>query len=618
MTNYRGATTAPPKPRRRPQPRPKPADPNAQPVNKSAFNGSDGKAQAKTEPRLANQPTREPTLRIVPMGGLGEIGKNMTAFEFGNDIIIVDMGFMFPTSEQPGIDYVIPDVTYLEKNKHKIRGHIITHAHEDHMGGIPYILPRIHAPIYTARFTVGMIEKKLVEHRLKTQPVLRTIDPDKHERIKLGEFTVELIRVTHAIPDSCAVAIDTPVGRIIHTGDFRFDPSPIDDKPTDMKRLKELGDEGVHLLMSDSTACELEGSTPSEREIQPTFEDLFARQNGRIIISSFASQINRVQLIVNATHKTGRKLAFNGRSMLANVELAVKLGYLKIPAGLIMRIQDILRLPDNQVVVLCTGSQGEINSALTRMSTGDHPHIKIKPTDGVIMSSSIIPGNERAVVGSIDKLMREGSKVYHNVFRKLDDCGILHVSGHAHREELVEMLKLVRPKYFVPIHGEFHMQVHHAELVASTGSVPRANIFVLDNGDVLEVTPKGMRKGERVHAGLIMIDGNGVGDVEGIVLRDRMSMSSDGIFVVIAMVGKKTGKLVTSPDIISRGFIYMKENEELISRARAVVRRSFDKRNPKEPTDWSKFKLKLRDDVSNYLYGETKRNPMVITVINEI
>lgn len=614
--NQRGATSAPPKPRRRPPQRPKPADHNAPPVNKSAFNG--GQAQAKTEQRVANLPTREPTLRIVPMGGLGEVGKNMTAFEYGNDIIIVDMGFMFPTSEQPGIDYVIPDVTYLEKNKHKIRGHIITHGHEDHMGGIPYILPKLNAPMYGARFTIGMIEKKLVEHRLATQPQLRVIDPDKHERIQLGQFTVELVRVTHSIPDACAVAIDTPVGKVVHTGDFRIDPDPIDHKYADLKRFRELGEEGVLLLMSDSTACEVEGSSPSEQEIQPNFESIFQRQNGRVIVSSFSSQINRAQLVINAAHKTGRKLAFNGRSMLANVELAVKLGYLKVPAGLIMRIQDIVRLPDNQVVILCTGSQGEINSALSRMSTGDHPHIKIKSTDAILMSSSIIPGNEKAVVGSIDKLMREGSKVYHNVFRKLDDCGILHVSGHAHREELLEMLKLVRPKYFVPIHGEFHMQVHHAELIASTGSVPRSNIFVLDNGDVLEVTPKGMKKGERVHAGLIMIDGNGVGDVEGIVLRDRMSMSSDGIFVVIAMVDKKTGKLVTSPDVISRGFIYMKENEELIARARAVVRRSFDKRNPKEPTDWSKFKLRLRDDVSNYLYGETKRNPMVITVINEI
>ena len=615
QTNFnqpRGAVAAP---KRRPRPKPRPQAPET-PVNKSVYNGANGQ-QTQTKPRVANQPTREPTLRIIPMGGLGEVGKNMTAFEFGDDIIIIDMGFMFPTSEQPGIDYVIPDVSYLEKNKHKIRGHIITHAHEDHMGGIPYILPKIHAPIYGARFTIGMIEKKLVEHKLKTQPQFRVIDPDKHERIQLGVFNVELVRVTHAIPDSCGVVIETPVGRIFHTGDFRFDPSPVDNKPTDIKRLKEIGEQGVTLLMADSTACELEGHTPSEMEIQPTFEDLFNRQDGRIIISSFSSQINRVQLVVNAAHKTGRKLAFNGRSMLANVELAVKLGYLKIPAGMIMRIQDIVRLPDRQVVVLCTGSQGEINSALTRMSTGDHPHIKIKPTDAVVMSSSIIPGNEKSVVGSIDKLMREGSKVYHNVFRRIDDCGILHVSGHAHREELEELYKLLKPKHFMPIHGEFHMQVHHAELAAAAG-IPKQNIFVLDNGDVLQVTAKGLKKGDRVQAGLIMIDGNGVGDVEGIVLRDRLSMADDGIFVIVAMVDKKTGRLVTSPDIISRGFIYMKENEDLIARSRTVIKRSFERRNINQPTDWSKFKLKLRDDVSNFLYSETHRNPMVITVVNEI
>jgi ribonuclease J len=304
--------------------------------------------------------------------------------------------------------------------------------------------------------------------------------------------------------------------------------------------------------------------------------------------------------------------------MLANVELAVKMGYLKVPAGLIMRIQDIVRLPDNQVVILCTGSQGEINSALSRMSTGDHPHIKIKSSDTVLMSSSIIPGNERSVMGSVDKLMREGSKIFHNVFRQLDDCGLLHVSGHAHREELEEMLKLTRPKYFMPIHGEFHMQVHHADLAAQRAGIPRQNIFVIDNGDVLQITPKGASKGPRVESGLIMIDGNGVGDVEGIVLRDRLMMADDGIFVVVAMVSRKTGKLVTSPDIISRGFIYMKDNEDLISRARAEVRRSFDRRNTKEPTDWGKFRLKLRDDLANFLYSQTKRNPMVIPVINEI
>jgi ribonuclease J len=590
------------------------------PVNKSVYNGAGGAqaTQVKMSERKANQAIkREPSLRIIPLGGMGEIGKNMMAIEYEDDIIIIDMGFMFPTDDQPGIDYVIPDVSYLERKKQNIRGMVLTHAHEDHMGGIPFILPKLPTPIYTARFSAGMVEKKLVEYKLQTQPQLRIMDPDKHEQVQLGVFKVELIRTTHAIPDACSVAIDTPLGKIIHTGDFRFDPNPIDNKPADLKRLQELGDEGVLLLLSDSTNCEDAGRTPSERDIQPTLEDLFSRQKGRIIVSSFSSQINRVQLVVDAAHKTGRKLAFTGRSMLANVELAVKLGYLKIPAGLIVRVQDIARIPDNEVAILCTGSQGELNSALVRMSTGDHPQVKIKPGDAVIMSSSIIPGNEKSVVTSVDALMREGSWVYQNRLREIDDCGILHVSGHAAREELVEMLQYVRPKYFMPQHGEFHHLVRHADLAVKNG-IPKENIFVLDNGDVLELDKLGARKGERVPSGKIMIDGTGVGDVEGVVLRDRLAMASDGIFVIVATVARGSGKLVTSPDIISRGFIYMKENEELVNKARGQVRQAFERRNIKEPTDWSKFKLKLRDEIGDYLYGATKRNPMIITVINEV
>jgi ribonuclease J len=607
--------------RRRQEPlmRPQPA-PNAVPVNKSIYNGTDGtqatQVSQATE-RKANQVTKDQKLKIIPLGGLGEIGKNMMAIEYENDIVIIDMGFMFPTDDQPGIDYVIPDVTYLEKNKHKVRGMVLTHAHEDHMGGIPFILPKIPTPIYTARFSAGMVEKKLVEYHLQTQPQLRVMDPDKHERVQLGVFTIELVRITHSIPDACSVAIHTPLGTIFHTGDFRFDPSPIDNKPADLKRIKELGDAGILLLLSDSTSCERLGRTSSEREIQPSFEDVFSRQKGRIIISSFSSQINRVQLVVDACVKTGRKLAFTGRSMLANVELAVKLGYLKIPAGTIMRLQDLAKTPDNQVVILCTGSQGELNSALTRMSTGDHPNVKIKPGDAIVMSSSPIPGNEKSVVSSVDALLREGAWVFQQATRELDDCGILHVSGHASRDELVEMMNLLRPKYFMPQHGEFHHLVRHAELAVKNG-IPKSNVFVLDNGDVLEITPTSARKGARVPSGKIMIDGSGVGDVEGVVLRDRLAMANDGIFVIVATVDRKSGKLLSSPDIISRGFVYMKENEDLINRARGEVRKSFERRGPREVIDWTKFKLRLRDDIGDYLYKATKRNPMVITVINEV
>jgi ribonuclease J len=545
----------------------------------------------------------------------------MMALEYGNDIITIDMGFMFPNpTKQPGVDYMIPDVSYLVRNKHKIRGHVLTHAHEDHMGGIPFILPQLPAPIYTARFSAGMVEKKLVEYRLQTQPQLRILDPDKHERVQMGVFNVELVRVTHAIPDACAVVVRTPAGTVINTGDWRLDPTPVDNKLTDLGRLGEIAREGVLLLMSDSTSCEFVGRSHSEVEIADSLDDLFGRSQGRIILASFSSQINRIQLVINATAKRGRKIAFVGRSMLANVELAVKLGYIKIPAGLVMRVQDIVNLPDNQVVVMCTGSQGEESSALTRMGTGDHQNIKIKAGDSVIMSSSIIPGNERSVVSSMDALMREGARVYHHIFRELDNVGILHVGGHAHRDEVIELVKLLKPKNFMPIHGEFHMMVRNAEAAVAAG-VPQSNVFVMDNGDVLEVTPTRAAKAQRVPAGVVMIDGAGIGDVEGVVLRDRLAMAGDGVFMIIATVSRKTGKLISSPDIISRGFIYMKENEDIINKARAEVRKSFERRQGSENAsreDWSKFKLRMRDEIGDLLYSKTKRNPMILPVINEV
>lgn len=597
-------------------------DANAVPVNKSIYNGSEGRqiTQAKGSPnqnRVANVITRQPKLKIIPLGGLGEIGKNMMAIEYENDIIVVDMGFGFPSAEQPGIDYIIPNTTYLEKNKHKLRAYVITHGHMDHIGAAGYVLPKLPAPVYGSRLSLGFVEKHLEEFRLQTQPQFRVIDPDKHEKIQLGVFKIELVRVNHTIPDGCAVAIETPVGTIIHTGDWKLDPDPVDGKLMDLPRFGELGKAGVLLLMSDSTRCDAPGRTPSERLIAPTFVDLFNRSKGRVIVSSFASSLTRVQLIVDAAAATGRKLAFNGRSMLANVELAVKLGYLRVPPGLIVKVQDSVKLPDNQFLVLCTGSQGELNSALTRMSTGDHPHIKIKPGDAVIYSSSAIPGNEKAVVATVDALMREGARVYQRNTAELDDHGILHVSGHAAQEDAADLIKLVKPKYFMPLHGEFHHLIRHAE-VAVRCDVPMGNIFVLDNGDVLELTSDSAKKGERVPSGMIMIDGAGIGDVEGIVLRDRLAMASDGIFMVVATVDRRSGKLVGSPDIISRGFIYMKENEELIARARNEVRGVFERRNTKEPTDWPKFKLRVRDELSDFLYQRTKRNPMVITVVNEV
>ncbi len=600
---------------------------DAMPVNKSAYNGQDGQQQTKKGnktqdgDRRANYTVREPKIRIIPLGGLGEIGKNMMAIEYENDIIIVDMGFLFPKAEQPGVDYIIPDTSWLEQHKHKVRGFVITHGHEDHIGGTPFILPKFPVPMYGARFTLARIEHKLQEYKLQTQPQFRVIDPDKHERVQLGAFNIELVRVTHSIPDATAVVIRTPVGTIINTGDWRFDESPVDGKLTDKDRLKAIGDEGVLLLMSDSTSCERAGRTPSEQEIAPTFDDLFKRAQGRIIISSFSTQINRMQLIVDAAHRAGRKLAFVGRSMLANVEISVKLGYLKVPAGMIVRVQDTTSMPDSQVVVLCTGSQGEENSALSRMGTGEHQNIKIKPGDTIIFSSSPIPGNEISIVRSVDNLMREGARIYQQYTAPIDGHGIVHVSGHGNREEIIEMLQLVRPKYFMPIHGEFHHLVRNAEIAVLATGLPKENAFVMDNGDILEITATKATRAGRVPAGMIMIDGAGVGDVEGIVLRDRLAMAGDGVFMIIATVSRKTGKLVSSPDIISRGFIYMKENEELINKARMEVRKAFEKRAggaTQSREDWAKFKLKLRDEIGDLLYAKTKRSPMILPVINEV
>lgn len=590
------------------------------PVNKSVFNGSGGAQQSKKggavgQPKRANFTERQPTIKVMPLGGLGEIGKNMMAIESGNDIVIIDMGFAFPDEKQPGVDYIIPDVTYLERNRHKVKAIIITHGHMDHIGAAGYMIPKFPVPIYGSRLSMGMVAKQIEEFKIQT-PRFVVLDPDKHERVQLGVFNLELVRVNHTIADSTAAVLRTPAGVIINTGDWRLDPDPLDGQRTDMERFAALGDEGVLLLMSDSTSCDFPGRSGTERVIVPTIDDLFGRAEGRIILSAFSSSITRMQLVIDAAAKANRKLALVGRSVLSNIELCVRMGYIKVPKGLLVKVQDISSLPDNQVVVLCTGSQGEENSALVRMSTGDHQHIKIKPGDTIILSSSVIPGNEVSVVTLLDNLMREGANVFARSTEALKDHGPLHVGGHAKRDDQADMIKAVRPKFYMPIHGEFHHLVYNAE-IAVANNVPKENVFVMDNGDCLELTPTSAKKVARIPAGLVMVDGAGVGDVEGVVLRDRLAMSSDGVFMIVATVSRKTGKLVSSPDIISRGFIYMKENEDLINKARAEVRRLFERRGSQDG-DWTKFKLKLRDEIGDLLYSKTKRNPMVLPVINEI
>jgi ribonuclease J len=591
---------------------------DSMPVNKSVYNGSNGIQQSKKSPGRgpANQVTRVNKLRVIPLGGLGEVGKNMMAIEYENDIVIIDMGFGFPTADQPGVDYILPDVTYLERNRHKVKGIVITHGHMDHVGASGYMIPKFPVPVYGSRLSLAFVEKQISEFKIQ-KPRFVVMDPDKHEKVQIGVFQMELVRVTHTIADSTGVILKTPVGTVVNTGDWRPDPNPLDHKPMDFERFRQLGEEGVLLLMSDSTSCDRAGHTTSEEVVVPTIDNLFHRAENRILVTCFSSSITRVQVIIDAAAKAGRKLALVGRSTLTNVEVCVKLGYIKIPAGLLMRVQDIINLPDDKIVILTTGSQGEDNSALVRMSTGDHQNVKIKPGDTIIFSNSVIPGNEKSVVNLQDNLMREGAILYSRATENLKGHGPVHVGGHGFKDDVGDLITMVKPKFVMPIHGEFHHLVYGAEAAVESG-VPRDNCFVMDNGDVLELTADKAEKGQRVPAGIVMVDGAGVGDVEGVVLRDRLALGGDGVFMIVATVSRKTGRLVSSPDIISRGFIYMKENEDLVNRVRAEVRKEFEKRNTKEPTDWAKFKLRLRDDIGDLLYSKTKRNPMILPVVNEV
>lgn len=552
-------------------------------------------------------------LKVIPLGGLGEVGKNMTVYEYENDIIIIDIGFNFPDGDMLGIDYLIPDISYLQDKKDKIRGVFITHGHEDHVGGIPYIMNQINAPIYAPKLTCGLIEAKASEHPHLKHLKLNVIDPDK-DKIKLGAFEVEWFRVTHSIPDAVGIVLNTPVGRVVYTGDFRFDHSPVDGKKTDISKLSRLGDEGVLVLLSDSTNSEIPGFSISEKTIADTFDNIFEKAKGRIIVASFASQINRIQLVINAAKDHHRKIAFSGRSLLRNIEVAVRLGYLKIPQGLAIKVQDIGNYPANKVVVMSTGSQGEAMAALSRMARGEHKQIKIGKGDTVVYSSSPIPGNESAITAVVDDLFRRGAEV---IFDEKNGSRT-HVTGHPGQEELKLMMELLRPKYLVPWHGEIHHLIHHAQLAQSIG-IPEENTPILDIGDVLEITKdKAVKSDKKVQNGVVLVDGLGIGDVGEIVLRDRKVMATEGMFIVICTVDKRTGRLLTSPDIISRGFIYMRENEQLVNNARNEVKKMMIRRDGEPLPDWTKMKLKIRDHVSQYLYSHTKRSPMVISVIIEV
>ena len=551
---------------------------------------------------------KKSNLKIIPLGGLLEIGKNMTVFEYENDIIIVDCGLAFPEDDMLGIDLVIPDITYLEKNKDKIRGMVITHGHEDHIGAIPYFLKQIDIPIYATRLTVGLIENKLEEHKLLRKTRLKTVK--QGQTINLGSFKVEFIRSCHSIPDSVMLAIHTPVGTVIHSGDFKIDYTPIDDERMDLGRLAELGNKGVLALLADSTNSERKGYTMSERSVGQVFDKLFVNCTKRIVVATFASNVHRVQQIVNSAVENNRKIAICGRSMINMIETAKELGYIKAPDELFIDIDMIKSYPDERLVIITTGSQGEPMSALTRMATGDHKKVEITPNDLVIISATPIPGNEKFVSKVIDDLMQIGAEV---VYSSLAD---VHVSGHACQEEQKLLISLVKPKYFIPVHGEYRQLIAHSETAKMVGVEPE-NIFMLTNGRILELGEETAKLTGTVPFGKIMVDGLGVGDVGNIVLRDRQHLSQDGL-IIIVLTMDSTGEVIAGPDVISRGFVYVRESENLMDDVKKVVRDEIKKCGEKHVKDWATIKSALKDSLRDHVYQKTKRNPMILPIIMEV
>mgnify|MGYP000341715804 CR=1 FL=1 len=550
-------------------------------------------------------------LKVIPLGGVQEIGKNITVFECEDDIIVVDCGLTFPEDELLGIDLVIPDITYLVKNKEKVRGIILTHGHEDHIGAIPYVLKEISVPIYGTRLTLGLLENKLEEHGMLKQATL--INVKQGDVIELGCFKVEFIRSTHSIADSVALAINTPVGIIIHTSDFKIDHTPIEGEPMDLARFAELGNKGVLLLMCDSTNIEREGYTMSERTVGNTFEEMFMKARGRIIVATFASNVHRIQQVINASVKFGRKIAVCGRSMLNVVDVAMKLGYLTAPDGTIIDIDDIDRYPPDRITIITTGTQGEPMSALSKMAVSKHKKVEIMPDDLVIISASPIPGNEKLIFRVIDELFKKGANVIY------ESLAAIHVSGHACQEEIKLIHRLVKPKYFMPVHGEYRHLKQHANLAHELG-MPMDHIFIMDIGKVLELTHDSAKIVGNVPAGRVFVDGLGVGDVGNIVLRDRKHLSQDGLIVIVITTDKETGSLIAGPDIVSRGFVYVRESENLMEQAREVAKNALMKcnGNGNRKSDWSAIKSTIKDDLGSFLYEKTKRNPMILPIIMEI
>ena len=548
-------------------------------------------------------------LKIIPLGGLLEIGKNITVFEYENDIVLVDCGLAFPEDDMLGIDLVIPDLTYLEKNKEKIRGLVITHGHEDHIGSIPYLLKQFNVPIYGTKLTIGLIEHKLEEHKLLKSAKLKVVTPG--QTVSLGSMRVEFIRITHSIPDACSLAIHTPVGTVVHTGDFKIDYTPIDGEMIDFGRLAELGNKGVLALMSDSTNSERKGYTMSESTVGEVLDKLFINCTKRIVVATFSSNVHRIQQIVNSAVKYGRKVAICGRSMVNTIETARKFGYIKVPDNVFIDIDMIKSYPDEKLTIITTGSQGETMSALTRMASGEHKKVQITPNDLIIISANPIPGNENSVSKVIDDLMKIGAEVIYNA---LED---IHVSGHACQEEQKLMISLIRPKYFIPVHGEYRQLIAHSETAKKVGVDPE-NIFIMTNGRVLELNEYEAKLAGTVPVGKIMVDGLGVGDVGNIVLRDRQRLSQDGLIIIVLTMDSVTGTVVAGPDVLSRGFVYVRESENLMEEIKQLLRAEILKFEEKHITDWSTIKSLLREELRDYIYKKTKRDPMILPIIMEI
>lgn len=549
-------------------------------------------------------------VRLVPLGGLGEVGKNMMVVEYGDDIIIVDAGVMFPDEEMFGVDLVIPDTSYLADKKQRIRGILITHGHEDHVGGLPYILPMLDfPPVYATRLTHGLISVKLKEHHLLEKATIEVIAPG--DKVSLGACWAEFFRVNHSIPDAVGLVIHTPIGVVVHTGDYKFDYTPVDGKPADIGTLGRIGNEGVLLMMGDSTRVESPGFTPSERVINDSLDQIFANAPGRILIATFASLISRVQQVVDTATRYERYVALVGRSMINNVQMAIELGYLNIPKGMLIRVEDVNKFEPEQIVIICTGSQGEPTSALTRIANEDHRSVHIQTGDTVILSATPVPGNEKMVHRTINNLFRQGAEVFYQGISNV------HVSGHGAQEELKLMLSLVRPRFFLPVHGEYRQLVLHAKLANSMG-IPADRILVAEDGDIIEVNQDGIERLSHTTSGNVFVDGLSVGDVGQIVLRDRKVLSQDGILMAILTIDKETGQPLAGPDIVSRGFVYMRDAEKLMESAREQVLESFYYHTNHHSSDWAYVKDKIKSTLSEFLYQKTRRRPMIIPVVVEV